>query len=126
MKNQRLYSLFVACWAFVFYSCNSSTTGFQLLSPDGDLALSVEKDSAGLYVYSLADKGETLVVASRLGFEGVSQGQIPGADWQATASTASHDGVWKPVWGKRTEVKDQYNELTLSFQSVSLPIAYRN
>ena len=117
MKNQRLYSLFVACWAFVFYSCNSSTTGFQLLSPDGDLALSVEKDSAGLYVYSLADKGETLVVASRLGFEGVSQGQIPGADWQATASTASHDGVWKPVWGKRTEVKDQYNELTLSFQA---------
>ena len=117
MKRQRLYSLFVACWAFVFYSCNSSTTGFQLLSPDGDLALSVEKDSAGLYVYSLADKGETLVAASRLGFEGVSQGRIPGSDWQVTASTASHDGVWKPVWGKRTEVKDQYNELTLSFQA---------
>lgn len=117
MKKTGFYSLLAACMITVFYSCNSATTRFQLYSPNGDLVLSVGKDTAGLYVYSLADKGEELISASQLGFEDMAQRRIPGADWKVTTSTASHDGVWKPVWGKRAEVKDQYNELTLDFHA---------
>ena len=117
MKKQSFYFSLMACLAIVFCSCNSSTTKFQLFSPDGELALSVEKDSVGLYVYSLTDKDEELISASRIGFGGMLQGAIPGADWQVTASASSHNGVWKPLWGKRAEVKDRYNELILSFQA---------
>ena len=113
MKKQSFYFSLMACLAIVFCSCNSSTTKFQLFSPDGELALSVEKDSVGLYVYSLADKDEELISASRIGFGGMLQGAIPGADWQVTASASSHNGVWKPLWGKRAEVKDRYNEQIL-------------
>ena len=117
MKKQSFYFSLMACLAIVFCSCNSSTTKFQLFSPDGELALSVEKDSVGLYVYSLTDKDEELISASRIGFGGMLQGAIPDADWQVTASASSHNGVWKPLWGKRAEVKDRYNELILSFQA---------
>lgn len=40
---------------------------------------------------------------------------IPSGDWSVSVSERSHDGIWKPVWGKREQVKDLYNELTLSF-----------
>ena len=99
----------------LFHACSSGTRQIQLTSPGGGLTLSIEKDSAGLYTYSLTDDAGQLIMPSRLGFEGVSQESIPGPAWEAKVSSASHDGIWKPVWGKRAEVKDRYNELTLSF-----------
>lgn len=100
----------------VSYSCQSSA-GFRVVSPDEALEVSVSRDSSGLYVYSFAAQGEELVASSRIGFEGKYQGMIPGADWSVSSSVSNCDGVWKPVWGKRREVKDQYNELILSFKA---------
>ena len=107
----------MACLAIVSCSCQPSADSFRVVSPDEALEVSVEKDSSGLYVYSFSDQGEELITSSHIGFKGKHQGMIPGKDWTVSASASSHDGVWKPVWGKRQEVKDQYNELTLSFKA---------
>ena len=115
MKKQILTVCTVFCAVGLLHACSSGTKHIQLTSPGGELTLSIEKDTAGLYTYSLADDAGQLIMPSRLGFEGVSQGYIPNPTWKTTMSSASHDGIWKPVWGKRAEVKDRYNELTLSF-----------
>ena len=115
MKKQILTICTAFCMGCLFHACSSGTRQIQLTSPGGGLTLSIEKDSAGLYTYSLTDDAGQLIMPSRLGFEGVSQESIPGPAWEAKVSSASHDGIWKPVWGKRAEVKDRYNELTLSF-----------
>ena len=88
---------------------------FTLTSPDGKLELSVQKDSAGIWEYTFAGNKEELIKGSRLGYMSVSQGVIPSAEWPVSASEQWHEGIWKPVWGKRKEVKDHYNELTLTF-----------
>lgn len=88
---------------------------FTLTSPDGKLELSVQKDSAGIWEYTFAGNKEELIKGSRLGYMSVSQGVIPSAEWPVSASEQCHEGIWKPVWGKRKEVKDHYNELTLTF-----------
>lgn len=88
---------------------------FTLTSPDGKLELSVQKDSAGIWEYTFAGNKEELIKGSRLGYMSVSQGVIPSAEWPVSASELCHEGIWKPVWGKRKEVKDHYNELTLTF-----------
>ena len=111
-----LFLLAFVCFMILLYSCQSSA-GFRVVSPDEALEVSVSKDSSGLYVYSFAAQGEELIASSRIGFEGKHQGMIPGADWSVSSSVSNCDGVWKPVWGKRREVKDQYNELILSFKA---------
>lgn len=88
---------------------------FTLTSPDGKLELSVQKDSAGIWEYTFAGNKEELIKGSRLGYMSVSQGVIPSVEWPVSASEQCHEGIWKPVWGKRKEVKDHYNELTLTF-----------
>lgn len=88
---------------------------FTLTSPDGKLELSVQKDSAGIWEYTFAGNKEKLIKGSRLGYMSVSQGIIPSAEWPVSVSEQGHEGIWKPVWGKREEVKDHYNELTLTF-----------
>lgn len=88
---------------------------FTLTSPDGKLELSVQKDSAGIWEYTFAGNKEKLIKGSRLGYMSVSQGIIPSAEWPVSVSKQGHEGIWKPVWGKREEVKDHYNELILTF-----------
>lgn len=97
-------------------SCsNRSDEVYILSSPDGRLSLTIQKDSIGLWEYSFIGNGEELIKNSRLGYESVQDEMIPSGDWSVSVSERSHDGIWKPVWGKREQVKDLYNELTLSF-----------
>ncbi len=98
-------------------SCSLQKDSYTLSSPDGKLVVSVEKDSTGMFGYSFAGNGEKLIAPSRLGYESEKQGTIPSKEWTVSTTEASHDGIWKPVWGKRSEVKDQYNELTLTLKS---------
>lgn len=100
---------------FGIISCTSKVDNYTLSSPDGKLVLSVEQDSTGVWGYSFTGNGDKLINLSHLGYENEEKRMMPSADWSVSSWETSHDGVWKPVWGKREQVKDQYNELTLSF-----------
>ena len=100
---------------FGIISCTSKVNNYTLSSPDGKLVLSVEQDSTGVWGYSFTGNGDKLINLSHLGYENEEKEMMPSADWSVFSWETSHDGVWKPVWGKREQVKDQYNELTLSF-----------
>lgn len=114
----KIHTVFAAALtvALSVSSCSKQSGDvFTLTSPDGKLELSVQKDSAGIWEYTFAGNKEELIKGSRLGYMSVSQGVIPSAEWPVSASEQCYEGIWKPVWGKRKEVKDHYNELTLTF-----------
>ena len=80
-------------------------------SPDGSQRITAAMDDAGKFTYSLEARGQSRIVSSALGLDFGGAGRIPGKDWHAKVrSEHSHDGVWKPVWGKRASVPDQYRE----------------
>lgn len=76
-------------------------------SPDGRLAcrLAVEDGAPG---YRVVLDGEALIDFSGLGISVVGHS----VEWLLGEGVVeAHDSVWSPVWGKRIEVRDRYNEL---------------
>jgi alpha-glucosidase len=77
-----------------------------LKSPDGRLGLDLElKD--GVLRYALSRDGQPFVLSSDTGLK---WGQAPVQWEQFTVSTDSHSSSWKPVWGKRGEIENEYAE----------------
>ena len=89
-------------------------SGASLSSPDGNISLNFELRSLGdldhCPVYEVSYRGERIVKPSRLGLV------FAGADAlthdlsvQSTQFT-EHNGLWKPVYGERSQVQDHYNQ----------------
>lgn len=64
----------------VICSCELEKEGYQLMSPDGKLVLSVEQDSTGVWGYSFTGNGDKLINLSHLGYENDEKGMIPSAE----------------------------------------------
>jgi alpha-glucosidase len=82
-----------------------------LLSPNKLLRVQFGTDPAGALTYSFSAQSKVLLRDSKLGL------QQAGALAAPTVSRRSVDAVWKPVWGKRAVVPEQYNELTLDLKT---------
>lgn len=96
--------------------------GLTLVSPDGNLRLDVDVDSAGTPVHSLSYKGRTVIAPSHLGLSGREADMTRG--FAVTGeSRESVDRSWQPVWGEYETVRDHFNELavTLTRQDVDSP-----
>lgn len=75
----------------------------------------------GVPHYSVSYRGIGIIDASALGFR-LKDSQaihahlkVDGTRWDA------HDQTWKPVWGKRAEVRNCYNQLTINLQEKVSP-----
>ena len=86
----------------------------RLTSPDGKLTVSVNAQPEP--AYSVTWNGNPLITPSRLGFD-LGEKSFPGAVAIKELGRAQHDSTWKTVVGERSEVRDHYNELTLSLTS---------
>ncbi len=80
----------------------------QLDSPDGRLKLIFEVAADGGVTHALTVDRKPVVLPSPVGFAG---GHFEGVERR------EENSVWKPLWGKRSEVSDRYNEATLDFGS---------
>ena len=83
-----------------------------LISHSQALRLQLGYDQAGALTYTVSAQSKVLLQNSQLGL------QQPGALAAPVVSRRSVNTVWKPVWGKRAVVPDQYNELTLDLIEV--------
>lgn len=91
-------------------------------SPDGRLSIAVSPDGAGGLVYALTARGQALMTNAALGLDFGAAGRMPGAGWRvAKTSSRRVDGVWKPVWGKRSVVPDRFNETTVDLEGPGAP-----
>ena len=89
-------------------------------SPNGQVVLSFAvKDCAGVKdcpVYRVAFKGKPVIAESRLGFDlAGGAGLKEGLEILSIAST-SHDSTWKPVYGRRSSIRDNYNQIVASLR----------
>lgn len=115
-KNKMRTLLYLFCCLPGWFAVELS--GASLSSPDGNISLNFELRSLGdldhCPVYEVSYRGERIVKPSRLGLV------FAGADAlthdlsvQSTQFT-EHNGLWKPVYGERSQVQDQYNQLKVS------------
>ncbi len=101
-----------------------------LTSPDGDIRLTFELKE-GRPTYFVDFKGKEIIAPSHLGFRLFSesgrnsfssQGKKAGADALSLADgfrledviRSSNDEIWQPVWGEESEIRNHYNQMTVT------------
>ncbi len=84
----------------------------EIGSPDRAIRVQVKLDPL---TYSISMQGKPVLTDSVLGLE--LKGQAPMGGW-VLARRAEHkvDRTWKPLWGKTSEIRDEYNEMDLSLR----------
>src|SRR6478609_7891613 len=111
-KNKIAKILVLGCFLFVsIFQTIWAQKNYELISPNKKLKMTVSQSKDGLE-YSFTADGKLLIKSSQLGlaFDGKSSSN----DWIVTKTeNRKVNTVWKPVWGKRAEVADKFNEITL-------------
>lgn len=90
----------------------------ELNSPNGNFRLSFEVND-GTPVYQLDYKGRSVVLESELGFELKDAGDLTDGFDLAGVDRASFDETWEPVWGEESEIRNHYNEMTVTLEQES-------
>ncbi len=126
MKKARLIRLFLL---FLISFQNLSAREIKsLLSPNGELRLTIEFSKDGHLSYSFTAGNRPYINDSPLGYVIENNKTIPSSGWLLSKSEQkSVDAIWKPIWGKRAVVPDQYNELSLDLKGddTTVPNALR-
>lgn len=97
-----------AVFAFPPVNC-AQTSRLTLASPHGTLAASFSVDSIGVPRYWIDSGKANLLLPSRLGLEpSWTKGFVV-----ASSGRSEHRGAWKPLYGERASMPDNYNQLTV-------------
>ncbi len=95
-------------------------TPAQTTSPNGDIIVTVA-DENGRASYSISYKGETVLASSRLGLIFEDQHGFDRDLAIASVETSAKDETWEQPWGERRLVRDNHNEMLVTFASVAGP-----
>jgi alpha-glucosidase len=93
---------------------------FNVTSPNGKVSVSFDVLN-GVPNYSISYSGVTIIEPSALGFQ--LKDSLPIRDHLKVIGIIKdiHDHTWEPVWGKRSEIRNYYNELTVNLQERKSP-----
>ena len=124
MKNRYLNRFYLLLLIFGF--CLSFSSAETILSPDGNIELTFEvrdfKGSENCLLYKVSWKGEPVLAESRLGFElGDGDALLDKFDIVAVQRSES-DTVWKPVYGERESIRDNFNQLEVRLVHTGHPV----
>lgn len=81
----------------------------ELRSPDRKLAFSFSLSNDGAPVYTISHQNKPVILSSGLGFSGWEKGFV-----LSDVSFSKKDTVWKTVYGERSVVRDNYEEMIIS------------
>lgn len=90
-------------------------------SPDGKAQLCVTLDD-DVPTYSLTVDGVCVLRDSRVEFDSLSHRNKRGLE---VSKVEEHRGEWRPLWGKRAVVRDDYNEASITFLHLGVDFALR-
>ncbi|MCD8101423.1 MAG: glycoside hydrolase family 97 protein [Alistipes sp.] len=113
MKKPILIIVFLTLWI-------GFSTARELRSPDGNLFLKFTVESDGTPIYSLKYKDMTVIAPSSMGFElakteaGLSS--LHNGFSIVSHSIGSFDETWEPVWGEEKQIRNRYNEMTVTLR----------
>ncbi|HEY4356437.1 MAG TPA: glycoside hydrolase family 97 catalytic domain-containing protein [Acidobacteriaceae bacterium] len=87
----------------------ASPESFSVTSPDGRISVRVWLAAHGMPMYEASFAGKPAILPSQLGFtDDLQDGFVLGK-----GSHSEHHENWKPVYGERSVVPDDYRELTV-------------
>jgi len=101
----------------------------SLSSPNGLLKMNFSVNAKGEPTYELFYKDKAVIKPSTLGLELKNDSGLLKDFIQTNASTTTFDETWKPVWGEVKQIRNHYNELSVTLtqkvQDRSILIRFR-
>jgi len=110
------FSLFITLMFCFFDYSQADNVVNEVFSPDKNLLLSLSIDDSGALTYFVNYKKQPVVLSSSLGLRG----------WNSNFTVENipylaKDTVWKPVYGERSHIRDNYNQATFILLKNSNP-----
>lgn len=103
--------------SFILFLLISFTLNFmnaeELFSPDKKFKMNFFVKS-GVPIYELSYKGKAVIKESRLGLELKELENFVSGFELKNVEKSSFDETWQPVWGEWKEIRNNYNELSVS------------
>lgn len=93
---------------------------FSEMSPNGKVSVSFEVIE-GVPHYSIAYRGVGIIEPSALGFQLKDSLPIRNNLKMIGEVRNVHDQTWRPVWGKKSEIRNFYHQLTVNLQEKESP-----
>lgn len=109
-----LVGLAAIAWAAAPAHAESLT----LASPDGRITVTVSDDK-GQATYAVAYQGKQVIAPSKLGMLFAEHHGFERGLAIAGQTRASKDTTWEQPWGERRLVRDQHNELAVTFRTAT-------
>ena len=117
----KLTTFLSLCFLICVGNCSSVYGDVDLASPDGKIKLRLSIiDGAPVYRVSYLDT--VLLKDSKLGFTLSDGTNFQGKFAISDTKTSSIDQTWKPVYGERSQIRDNYNEAIVSLKSKNGPV----
>jgi len=86
----------------------------DIKSPNNNLTLSFSLQAGGVPTYSLSYKGRPVIKPSHLGLELKGAPSLTSGFTVASEQKTTFDQTWQPVWGEVKNIRNHYNELTVT------------
>lgn len=118
-----LYLMGVIFAALLTHVSSAESEVSILKSPDGKLEVEVASAADGQLHYSFKADGKLLIDKSRLGLEMTG---APEASPRTEIKRTTVSSVWKPLWGKRAVVPEEYNAMNLPVAGYSVDFRVYN
>ena len=104
----RKYWLFLSI-LFFSSSASAQSNPHQIWSPDGKMAVNISLNTEKGLTYQLSYLNQAVVLESKFGIN------VNGEKWEQNLvikniASIAVDTVWKPIYGERSTIKDQYKE----------------
>jgi alpha-glucosidase len=109
-------ALAVIAWA----ATPAHAENLTLASPDGKITVTVS-DDGGQATYAVAFDGKQVIAPSKLGMLFAEHHGFERGLAIAASTRASNDTTWEQPWGERRLVRDQHNELAVTFRAAQGP-----
>lgn len=112
----RMIAVAVAAWAAAPLSAET----LEVTSPDGKIIVTV-KDDGGQASYAVSFEGKQVIAPSKLGMLFAEHHGFDRGLAIAGSTRAAQDTTWEQPWGERRLVRDQHNELAVTFKPADGP-----
>jgi len=119
MKRLLFIATAAALAAGFLHSCHRSDD-MSVCSPDGNIRVEFCISSDGKTYYSVVSRGVTVLDSSRLAIEARECRLGYNADIRRVLRSSA-DGVWTPVWGEESSIRNHYNEMRVELRENDSP-----
>lgn len=106
-------------FVFIIIGCTTKKDGsLSTSSPDGKITIIIGTEKGNPY-YEVKSNGKQIVNKSMLGFEFKNAPSFDDSLKIINIDTKNVDEIWNPVWGTDAEIRNNYNESTITLQEYS-------